>query len=196
MKKIILFLALLISISSFSQRRLIGGITELPRNISGQDSLLVEKSGDSGYLYRLSLGELKQLSGINRIYNVINIQALNYSPVDAQTVHFGMLPKAPVTAANTSKIYFRQSGTIQSAEIYSFATTAGTGEAWSLYIRKNNTTDFLIATVNSATGERVFSNLNINIPINAGDYIEIKSTNPTWATNPNNITFGGYITIN
>lgn len=123
----------------------------------------------------------------------INVQALTSSPVDAQTIYFGMLPKAPVTVAGTSKIYIRAAGTIKRAEIYVYSGTAGSNEAWSMYIRKNNTTDTLIATVSAATSERVFSNKTLNIAMADGDYFEIKAVNPTWATNPLTCIIGGYI---
>lgn len=126
----------------------------------------------------------------------INVQALTSSPADAGTVYFGMLPKAPVSAAATSKIYIRQAGTITAAEIYCYSGTAGTNEAWSLYIRVNNTTDNLIATLSVNTSERVFTNSSLSIAVNAGDYIEIKSVQPTWATNPLTTIYGGYIRIN
>jgi hypothetical protein len=125
----------------------------------------------------------------------IPVQALTSSPTDAQTVYFGMLPKAPVTAAATSKIYIRQSGTIKRIEIYCYSGTAGTSEAWALYARVNNTTDNLIATLSVATNERIFSNTNLNIVVSAGDYIEIKGVQPTWATNPLTTIYGGYIYI-
>lgn len=123
----------------------------------------------------------------------INVQALTSSPVDAQTIYFGMLPKAPVTTGAISKIYIRKAGTIKHAEIYCYSGTAGTAESWSLYIRKNNTTDTLIATVAAATNERIFTNGSLSIPMAAGDYFEIKAINPTWATNPLTTIFGGYI---
>lgn len=125
----------------------------------------------------------------------INVQALTSSPTDAQTVYFGMLPKAPVTAAGTSKVYIRKSGHIKVAEIYCYSGTAGTSENWSLYIRVNNTTDYLIQTLGVSANERVFSNTGLNIPVNAGDYIEIKGVQPTWATNPLTTIYGGYIYI-
>lgn len=126
----------------------------------------------------------------------VNVQALTSSPADATTIYFGNMPKAPTTTANISKIYFRQSGTINVAEIYNYSGTAGTNEAWSLYIRKNNTTDYLIATVSTSTNERVFSNTSLSIPIVAGDYIEMKAVNPTWVTNPLTSIFGGYFILN
>lgn len=126
----------------------------------------------------------------------INVQALTSSPADGATAYFGNMPKAPTTTANISKIYFRENGTITHAEIYNYSGTAGTNEAWSLYIRKNNTTDYLIATVSSATNERVFSNTAMSIPIVSGDYVEIKMVNPTWVTNPLTCIFGGYLVLN
>jgi hypothetical protein len=125
----------------------------------------------------------------------INVQALSSSPTDAQTVYFGTLPKAPITTANISKIYIRKAGTIKIAEIYCYSGTAGTSESWSLYIRKNNTTDYLIATLAVAASERVFSNTALSISVIAGDYVEIKGIQPTWATNPATTIYGGYIYI-
>lgn len=125
----------------------------------------------------------------------INVQALTSSPVDAQTVYFGMLPKAPTTTAAISKVYIRKAGTIKIAEIYCYSGTAGTNQAWSIYIRKNNTTDTLIATLSLATSERVFTNSALSIAVAAGDYIEIKSVNPTWTTNPLTTIWGGFIYI-
>jgi len=125
----------------------------------------------------------------------INIQALTSSPTDAQTVYFGMLPKAPTTTANISKVYVCKAGTIKIAEIYCYSGTAGTAETWSLYIRKNNTTDYLIATLSAATNERKFSNAAMNIAMASGDYFEIKGVQPTWTTNPLTTIYGGYIYI-
>lgn len=125
----------------------------------------------------------------------LSVQALTSSPTDAQTIYFGNLPKAPTTTANTSKVYIRRAGNIKIAEVYCYSGTAGTAESWSMYIRKNNTTDTLIATLGVATNERVFSNTALNIAVAAGDYIEIKCINPTWATNPLTTIFGGYLYI-
>ena len=125
----------------------------------------------------------------------LSVQALSSSPVDAQTIYFGNLPKAPVTVAATSKVYIPRAGTIKRAEIYCYSGTAGTNQAWSGYVRLNNTTDTLIATLSVATSERIFSNSALSIAVVAGDYFEIKFINPTWATNPLTTIFGGYIYI-
>lgn len=123
------------------------------------------------------------------------VQALTSSPTDAQTIYFGNIPRAPTSTAATSKIFIRKAGTIKVAEIYCQSGTAGTNEAWSIYVRVNNTTETLIATVSLATGERVWTNTGLSIAVVVGDYIEIKSVNPTWVTNPLTTIFGGYIYI-
>jgi hypothetical protein len=125
----------------------------------------------------------------------ISVQALTSSPTDAQTVYFGTLPKAPTTTANISKVYIPKTGTIKHAEIYCYSGTAGTNEAWSLYVRLNNTTDYLIQTKSVNTSERVFSNTSLDIAVTAGQYIEIKGVQPTWVTNPLTCIYAGYIYI-
>jgi len=113
----------------------------------------------------------------------INVMALTSSPGDGATVYFGNMPKVP-SAVNINKVYIRKEGTIKIVEIYCYSGTAGTAEAWSLSIRKNNTTDYLIATLSVSASERIFSNAALAIPVAIGDYFEIKSVQPTWATNP------------
>jgi hypothetical protein len=123
------------------------------------------------------------------------VQSTSSSPVDAQTVYFGNMPKGVITTANISKVHIESSGVIRRANVYCYSGTAGTAENWSLYIRVNNTTDYLIETVGSATNERIFNNESLNIPVNAGDYFEIKAVNPTWVTNPLTTTFGGNVIV-
>ncbi len=123
------------------------------------------------------------------------VQALTSSPTDAQTIYFGMLPRQPTATTATSKIYIRKAGTIKVAEIYCYSGTAGTNEAWPISIRLNNTTDTQITSLSVATNERVWSNTGLSIAVVAGDYIEIKSVNPTWVNNPLTTIFSGYIYI-
>lgn len=126
---------------------------------------------------------------------VINLQGLTSSPVDAQTIFFGDIPRTPTATAATSQVFVRKAGTIKVANIYCFSGTAGTNEAWSVSIRLNNSTDTLIQTVSTSAGVRVFSNSSLSIAVVAGDYFEIKSVNPTWGTNPLTTVFGGYVYI-
>lgn len=124
----------------------------------------------------------------------LSVQALTSSPGDGATVYFGQQPRAP-GAVGLSKAYIRKAGTIKIANILCQSGTAGTAEAWSLYIRINNTTDYLIATLSISAAERVFANSSLSIAVVAGDYFEIKSVQPSWATNPLTTIYGGYVYI-
>lgn len=123
----------------------------------------------------------------------LNVCSLNINPLDATTYYFGQIPKAPVTATGQNRVLIRLAASIRIVNIYCFASTAGTNENISLYIRKNNTADTLIQTVGTAASERVFFNSALNIPFAAGDSFEVKMICPTWATNPATMNFGGYV---
>lgn len=102
---------------------------------------------------------------------------------------------APSATANRWRVYIPRAGTIKATYIYSYAGTAGSNENWSMYIRKNNTTDTLVQTLAANTNDRVWSNVSLSISVVAGDYIEIKEVQPTWATNPATVTRTGQIYI-
>jgi hypothetical protein len=93
-------------------------------------------------------------------------------------------------------VYIPKTGTIKKVYIHSTSGTAGSNESWSLYVRVNNTTDYLIQTVGLSATERIWSNSSLSISVTADiDYLEIKSINPTWGTNPANLILGGYVYI-
>jgi len=124
----------------------------------------------------------------------IAIQALTSSPADGATAFIGSAPRAP-GAVGLHKIPIVKAGTITAAAVAVYSGTAGSNEAWSLYIRLNNTTDYLIATLSVATSERLFTNTNLSIAVVAGDYFSIKSVQPTWGTNPLTTTYGGHVYV-
>lgn len=165
-------------------------------SILGSGDLLLQDKLVSGTNIKTINGASLLGSGdISTLGFTLSVQALSSAPTDGQTIYFGQLPKAPVTTANISKVYIPKSGTIKLARIYSYSGTAGTAESWSLYIRLNNLTDTLIQTLTLNTNERTWFNGSLSIAVVAGDYIEIKGIQPTWATNPNTTIYGGYIYI-
>lgn len=123
------------------------------------------------------------------------VQALSVGPADTTPTFFGNTPKVPSGTAGIAKVYIPAAGRIVRAEIYCWSGTAGTAEAWSHYVRMNNATDTLIATLSIAASERIFSNSALSIPVVPGDYFEIKSIPPIWATNPLTTIYGGYVYI-
>jgi hypothetical protein len=64
-----------------------------------------------------------------------------------------------------------------------------------MYVRVNNLVDYAIATVGSATNERIWEKWDLNIPVVEGDYFEIKGVQPLWATNPLTTIYGGYVEV-
>ena len=128
-------------------------------------------------------------------YVVEAFAASQATTTDAQTLYWGSRLVAPSTTANRWRIYIPKAGTIKAVYIYSYAGTAGTGEAWSMYIRLNNTTDTLVQSLSAATNDRVWSNTGLSLVVAQGNYIEIKEVCPTWATNPATVTRSAVIYI-
>jgi hypothetical protein len=123
----------------------------------------------------------------------INVQAAQFNPTASTTRFFGHLALQPNNTGASRKIYVRRPSVIRIAEIYSRSTTAGDADNWSLYVRLNDTTDYLIQTVGVSANERIWTNSNINIPVVSGDYVEIKMINPAWVNAPASTTFAGYL---
>jgi hypothetical protein len=108
------------------------------------------------------------------------------APVDGTTYYFGSFwALALGTSADAKRKYFLKAGTIKAVH-YRMKSEGGVGtnENISAYIRINNTTDYLIATVGTTDTWRKFYNEGLNIPVTTNDYFEIKVVCPTWATNP------------
>lgn len=118
------------------------------------------------------------------------------TPLDSTVYYFGKGTSGVTTTQGQNPIKIPKAGSIRTCQIYAICWSGETSsENWSLYVRVNNTTDYLIATVGAATSQKNWDNLALNIPVSAGDYIEIKTTTPAWATNPGNVTLAGNVLI-
>lgn len=130
------------------------------------------------------------------VYTLQYGMAANLNPLDATTYYLGGFLSQSTTAA-LGRIYFPIGGTIISADFCSLvAGTLATNETSSAWLRINNTTDTLIS--NAITQNAVFArfaNTELSISVNAGDYMEIKWTTPTWTTNPTNFRAWGVIMV-
>jgi hypothetical protein len=117
------------------------------------------------------------------------------SPLDSTTYYFGGTNNAWTTTTTRSRVYIPQSGIIRIIN-YFFTCTSGTNENLEFYIRINGTTDYAVDTAFPiSANEVVVSNYNLAIPVQAGDYLEIKVVTPAWVTNPTGILGGGHIII-
>ena len=119
-----------------------------------------------------------------------------FNPADSTTYYFGYdFQAAPTTTAATyKKVYMPTNGTITNAYI-TWNGGVPTAEDLSIYIRKNNTTDYLIATIGTADAVKLFSNTNLSVPVAQGDYIELKIVCPAWVANPTTVVLSGTIQI-
>lgn len=115
--------------------------------------------------------------------------ATSFAPADASTYYFGAIPTvAPSLTAAANRLYIPFAGIIRAANIYIRCGVAGTSENFSVWVRLNNTTDYLItSTMDVSVASPIALNSAMNIPVVAGDYVEIKMTTPTWVTNPTSV---------
>ena len=125
------------------------------------------------------------------------VHAASFDPADSQNYYFGCLPHyGPDTNATRHATRIQFTGTITNAFIRWYAGgAAGTNENVSVYIRLNNTTDYLIATVGDTNAAKTFINDALSIAVAANDMIEIKIVTPAWVTNPIGVRTGGVLRI-
>ena len=126
-------------------------------------------------------------------YDMIYFQASSQNPTDATTRYVSNYPLSQVSTYSSAAITMSFTGTITSASINWIASSVvGTAETISAYIRLNDTTDYLIASVANTNTVRVFTNTAMSVPIVANDTIALKFVYPTWVTNPTSVSVGGY----
>ncbi|NTU42940.1 MAG: hypothetical protein HGA78_07785, partial [Nitrospirales bacterium] len=127
-----------------------------------------------------------------RYYNVGT--AAHVNPADSETRYMGVTMETPSTTPLAHTVTAVEAGTITVANITWIVIGAvGTNENVSIYVRVNNTTDYLIATVGSTDTRREFNSTSLSISLSAGDYWAIKMVYPAWATNPANVAISGTI---
>jgi hypothetical protein len=125
---------------------------------------------------------------IKRRYYTLFAATGTNDPADSTTFFFGFpFTRIEDNAGGVSRIYIPVQGIITACEVGTLHTNICTNEAVAYYIRLNDTTDYLIQNVGyttTANSASRHSNYAMNIPVNIGDYIEIKTVNPAWVTNP------------
>lgn len=127
----------------------------------------------------------------------------NYSPADAAVDYFGTRQQSIPGNTGFRRVQIPP-GTWYVIEYSGSAAKAGgetsTGElsTWAVY--KNATSSlgdtgtFDHPTVNTAQTHWRFTGLNLG-PLVGGDYIELRATHPTWATNPTAVMYFGLLTL-
>ncbi len=120
------------------------------------------------------------------------------NPSDSQTLYWGS--SGSLSAVSTQginmiyNIYGRQL-TIKAVDVFIRWTPGTAGFKSNAYLRYNNTTDILITDqIEASATNQNFVVTGLNQAWVAGEYVEIKMTNPAWTpTNPTNFGGWGYI---
>lgn len=112
-----------------------------------------------------------------------------------EILYFSCVNDINYTIPGISYIYITKSGIIKNISIIGYSSNAGSDENWTMYLIKNNDQDIEISTVSTSLNTRHWVNLSLNINVNIGDKIEIKSINPNWLNNPSDFKLGGYLYI-
>ena len=123
-----------------------------------------------------------------------------HNPADSTTYHIGALPVAPyVGAAAPYAVYIPRSGSVRYAVFQAYVSgTLGSAEQGSVYIRVNNTDDYLL----SAALEWDVGRNGIGgdfdpgvIPLIKDDFIEFIVVTPAWVTNPTGVLYWAQLWI-
>lgn len=123
---------------------------------------------------------------------------------NSTTYYFGSQPQSTlITTAGLNRVYILKPGRITGAAIsqYNNAGVAGAANGVPVFIRINNTTDYLVANLvlNMASSTaRYNTNTSLSISVTTGDYFEFKQTSPLWsqgAPNPTNIQYGWQVFV-
>lgn len=123
----------------------------------------------------------------------IDVKMLSTNLADGITYFIGNIPQTPITAnIDRNRIDIPYDCTLVGASImFASFSAVGTNENISIYVRVNNTTDHLVATVGAATADRLFENMSLSVALTPSDYIHGKIVCPTWSTNPTQTVVGG-----
>lgn len=169
------------------------------------DRLLGRDTAASGNVEEISLDSstlaFTGSTSIKVVKEVFHISAqFGWNPVDATTVYFSGAGSVAQSANVLGKRIIPKAGTLMEVDIMWGATSvAGSNENISLYVRVNDTTDYLVLTIGDTNADKRFVNTAMNggsgIAFNGTtDFYMMKCICPTWGTNPTAVQWQGTIT--
>lgn len=111
------------------------------------------------------------------------------NPLDSTQYYFGSSIGAPNTTSNVKRIYLLTPCTIRKIIIFS-QFTAGSNEATTLEIIKNNTSSTTLTSTLDFSATPIKEEYDVNISANdKTDYFEFRLTTPAWVSNPTSVWF-------
>ena len=118
-----------------------------------------------------------------------------FNPASSTTYYVGQGLEA-TTFPQVQRMRVPRAGHIASVSATFINQGPGSNEPSSFYVRKNNVQDTLLSSTvknNGVFGEVVAADLDI--AVDAGDYIEFKWVSPAWASKPTFVTINGIVYI-
>jgi len=114
------------------------------------------------------------------------------APADAKVYYYGTMSGTMSEAVNNQRFPIGFNCTLVGVTFATRSSLASSGEAATIYLRKNNQFDLALSSGILFNGGQTgnmytVSGTAINENYSAGDYVELKLKCPTWATNPANI---------
>lgn len=109
------------------------------------------------------------------------------SPADSTTYYAGNGFGTTIAAIN--RLYSERRGYISTITVEMVTSGTGSAETFSMWLRRNNTTDFLLSNTVTANNFWYTFAAGTTIAVAAGDYFELKFTTPAWVTNPGALYF-------
>lgn len=119
-------------------------------------------------------------------YTLSGFTTTGVSPADGEVRYFGAGLASPQNTFAPVKVYVPKAGTVKTCWLHSVVTgTLGTSEAVTILFTKNDSTTISTGTT---TWDSLYNSIYVDAvastAVAAGDYIAVKYTAPTWATNP------------
>lgn len=136
---------------------------------------------------------------------MVNAASGAANPADANFLYYGALTTHTASAvagssAAIARLYIPQDGRIIEARTTIYvAATAGSTETGTIAIRVDNTTDHVIhdpvSWDVSTTAVKHYENAALSIDVTSTQYVMLKVTCPTWATNPTTVFFNTQLVV-
>lgn len=134
----------------------------------------------------------------NGSYTLRGEASASNSPSASSTYYYGELGAwAIIGTIDNLKTIIPRSGTITRVDSH-FLTqgTLSSAQNSSLYIRVNNTTDYLVSNAIQTNILNSFvTNSSLNIPVNVGDFINFKWVTPAWTKLPTTVRINSNVLV-
>ena len=172
-------------------------------NSMNTNKLLGRGTAGVGAVEEITLGTNLSLTGTTlnaaaggTVYEFMSFSVYQHNPADATTYYIGHNAFVPQSFSPAKRAIYPQKACtmVEAHVIWNAMSVAGSNENISIYIRVNDTTDTLIATVGDTNFSKTFYNNALSIAFNGTtDWFCYKIVYPTWAANPTTIGYGGTV---